>query len=97
MLTAGAGISIGIWIKWLAVHPHRFTLVVIGQTIEAAAQVLTFGLAGSITAAWFGAHEIAFSGSLALFGDQVRKNSQVIAQKVRKSSVFRNFRNCAPF
>lgn len=73
MLTAGAGICLGAWIKLFAVKPDSFSLVLIGQTIEAAAQVLTFGLAGSVTASWFGPNEIAIGGSLALFGDQVIK------------------------
>ncbi|XP_065215548.1 heme transporter FLVCR2-like [Planococcus citri] len=70
MLTAGAGICIGAWIKLFAVQPNLFPVVLVGQAIEAAAQVLTFGLAGSVTAAWFGPNEIALAGSMALFGDQ---------------------------
>lgn len=70
MLAAGAGITIGAWIKLFAIQPHMFPLVLVGQAIEASAQVLTFGLAGSVTAAWFGPKEIALAGSMALFGDQ---------------------------
>lgn len=70
MLTAGAGICVGAWIKLFAVY-LSFTWVLVGQAIEASAQVLTFSLAGSVTATWFGPKEIAIAGSLALFGDQV--------------------------
>lgn len=72
MVTAGCGICIGAWIKLFAVQPNMFMYVLVGQAIEAAAQVLTFGLAGSVTATWFGPNEIALAGSMALFGDQVR-------------------------
>lgn len=71
MLTAGFGICIGAWIKVFAVPRDQFFFVLIGQSIEACAQVLTFGLAGSVTATWFGPNEISLAGSLALFGDQV--------------------------
>lgn len=70
MLAAGAGICIGAWIKLFAVN-LSFGWVLVGQAIEASAQVLTFSLAGSVTATWFGPKEIAVAGSLALFGDQV--------------------------
>ena len=71
MIIASGGVCAGAWIKMFAARPDAWPLVICGQIVEATAQVLSFGLAGSVTAAWFGHHEIAFAGSMASFGDLV--------------------------
>ena len=52
-----------------------FYLVLIGQAVGAAFQVLVFGLAPRIAAIWFAADQVSVACALAVLGDQVRKRA----------------------
>ena len=71
VILGAVGTMIGAWIKVLGVHPDRFFVVLIGQTVTALAQVFILGVPPNVAAVWFGPEEVSSACAIGVFGNQV--------------------------
>lgn len=62
---------LGAWIKCTSINPHRFSLLMAGQTICAIAQVFILGIPARLAAVWFGPNEVSTATAIGVFGNQI--------------------------
>uniref|UniRef100_A0A6P7GMZ9 Uncharacterized MFS-type transporter C09D4.1-like n=1 Tax=Diabrotica virgifera virgifera TaxID=50390 RepID=A0A6P7GMZ9_DIAVI len=62
---------IGSWIKVGAVHPDRFYIAFIGQTVAGFAQIFILSVPARLAAVWFGPSQVSSACSIGVFGNQV--------------------------
>lgn len=65
------GTCAGSWIKVGAVHPDRFWLAFIGQSIVALSQVFVLSVPARLAAVWFGPSQVSSACSIGVFGNQL--------------------------
>ncbi|KAJ8981716.1 hypothetical protein NQ317_003781 [Molorchus minor] len=65
------GTCVGSWIKVGAVHPDRFWLAFIGQTVIAFSQVFILSVPAKLAAVWFGPSQVSSACSIGVFGNQL--------------------------
>ncbi|KAL6435123.1 hypothetical protein ACFW04_005312 [Cataglyphis niger] len=71
MAILGSGLScLGAWIKTFSVHPDRFYVTFIGQSIVGFTQTLILPIPGRLSAQWFPSNELSTATSLGIFGNQ---------------------------
>ena len=63
--------ALGAWIKCASVSPHRFPVLMLGQTVCAVAQVFILGIPARLAAVWFGPNEVSTATAIGVFGNQV--------------------------
>ncbi|XP_058806733.1 heme transporter FLVCR2-like isoform X2 [Phymastichus coffea] len=62
---ASASVCLGTWIKYFAIAPDQFSLILIGQCFVGAWQVVCSSLPATLAAVWFGPNEVATAMALA--------------------------------
>ncbi|CAG9827248.1 unnamed protein product [Diabrotica balteata] len=62
---------IGSWIKVGAVHPDRFYVAFIGQTVAGFAQIFILSVPARLAAVWFGPSQVSSACSIGVFGNQL--------------------------
>ncbi|KAM0727467.1 Choline/ethanolamine transporter flvcr2b [Formica fusca] len=71
MAILGSGLStLGAWIKTFSVHPDRFYIAFIGQSIVGFTQTLILPIPGRLAAQWFPSNELSTATCLGIFGNQ---------------------------
>ena len=71
VLLGMAGNCLGAWIKVLSVHPDRFWVSFVGQTVVAISQVYVMSTPAPVAAAWFGPSQVATACAIGVNGLQV--------------------------
>lgn len=56
---ASASICLGTWIKYFAIYPDQFSLILVGQCFIGAWQLTVVSLPATLAATWFGPNEMA--------------------------------------
>ncbi|KAJ8947407.1 hypothetical protein NQ318_009613, partial [Aromia moschata] len=64
------GTCAGSWIKVGAVHPDRFWVAFIGQSLVALSQVFILSVPARLAAVWFGPSQVSSACSIGVFGNQ---------------------------
>ncbi|XP_072755721.1 choline/ethanolamine transporter flvcr2a [Anoplolepis gracilipes] len=68
----GSGLScLGAWIKTFSVHPDRFYIAFIGQSIVGFTMTLILPIPGRVAAQWFPSNELSTATCLGIFGNQL--------------------------
>jgi MFS transporter, FLVCR family, feline leukemia virus subgroup C receptor-related protein len=71
VLLGMAGNCLGAWIKVLSVHPDRFWVSFVGQTVVAISQVYVMSTPAPVAATWFGPSQVATACAIGVNGLQV--------------------------
>lgn len=61
----------GVLIRLFSVSPDFYFIVLIGQTLTAAAQVFIMSLPSKVAAIWFGSKEVSTACAFAVLGTQL--------------------------
>ncbi|KAJ8913505.1 hypothetical protein NQ315_017055 [Exocentrus adspersus] len=65
------GTCLGAWIKVAGVHPERFWVAFVGQTLVAWSQVFVLSVPARLAAVWFGPSQVSSACSIGVFGNQL--------------------------
>lgn len=71
IILGALGTCAGSWVKVLSVHPDRFTLCLVGQTIVAGSQIFILSIPPRLAAVWFSAEEVSRACAVGVFGNQL--------------------------
>lgn len=71
VLLGALGTCAGSWIKVFSVHPDRFAVCLVGQTVVAASQIFILSIPPRLAAVWFSAEEVSRACAVGVFGNQV--------------------------
>ncbi|XP_052861150.1 feline leukemia virus subgroup C receptor-related protein 2-like [Anopheles cruzii] len=65
------GTALGAWVKVFSADPSQFTVVLLGQTVSAIAQVFLLSIPSRLSATWFSPEEASSVCAFGVFGAQL--------------------------
>ncbi|XP_064455471.1 heme transporter FLVCR2-like isoform X2 [Ornithodoros turicata] len=71
VIIGALGTCLGSWIKVFSVHPDRFVVCLVGQTVVAMSQIFILSIPPRLAVVWFSAKEVSRACAVGVFGNQL--------------------------
>ncbi|KAF5296867.1 hypothetical protein FQA39_LY12385 [Lamprigera yunnana] len=71
VILSALGSCVGAWIKIFSVNPHRFWVLLLGQSVVGISQVFLLPSPPLLASEWFGADEVSMASSIGVSGCQL--------------------------